>query len=239
MQIYPLFLISITMASVQGLRDKEVEYAKQQGVHRERYAESFLHGGNGKVDESFMIPIGPDLFYTDPLCKESDDGSVTLLNVHATKKPSDVIYRAPCLLMYAVFQVEGKVMQTSPWIVEKLASTLFPRQSLRFTNLQAVQYYLQKKEAVDNSASFGQDKTLQICKDLAKEDKQRVAKREKPFLRPAEWNRFFDGLIKVRHRPLKNTLKAAIKLLEKTHEDQMNIGEIREFYSKKCTKYNK
>ena len=101
-----------------------------------------------------------------------------------------------------------------------------------------IQYYLQKKDAVDNSASFGQDKTFQICKDLAKEDKQRVAKREKPFLRPAEWNRFFDGLIKVRHRPLKSSLKAAIKLLEKTHEKQMNIGEIRDFYSKKCKKYN-
>ena len=35
MQIYPTCLISMTMASVQELREKEVEYAKQQGVYRE------------------------------------------------------------------------------------------------------------------------------------------------------------------------------------------------------------
>lgn len=227
------------MANIDALRKQE-EYAKSQGVYRQRMFESFLHGGNNQVNETFMLLIGPNVYYTDPLCRESADGKTnTLLNVRAETEPTDVVYRTPCLLMYAELQVEGKVMQESKWIVDKMADALFPQQSLRFTNLQALEYYLQNKDAVDNNSSYGQDKTFQMCKEMAKADRWRVSKRQTPFMRPGEWNRFFDGLIKVRHRPTKEALVVARKLFKKVHDKKMVIPDVHKYFSKKSEQYCK
>ena len=223
---------------LEAICQQEQDYARTKGIIKERMYESFKYGDSHKLDETFMLPIGPGLFYTNPLCRQSPDGrTLTILNVKEETKPDDKVYRTPCLLMYATLQVEGQVMEKSKWIVDKIAAKMFPDQSLRFTNLQAFEYYLEDKNSVDNTACYGKDNTLKILQELARVDKLRASKRQDTLLRPAEWKRFFEGLIKVRHRPIKEAMVAAQHLLKHVDKNKMLTPDVHDFFKQKSERY--
>ena len=224
---------------VEAICKEEEQHARTQGVIKEHMYQSFKYGDSHKLDENIMLPIGPSLFYTNPLCRQSaaPERTLTLLNVKEDAKPDDRVYRIPCLLMYSTLQVEGKVMEKSKWIVDKIATTILPDHSLRFINLKAFEYYLEDKDSLHNTACYGKDNTLQILKDLARMDNIRASKREDTLLRPAEWKRFFDGLIKVRHRPIKEAMIAAQHLLKHVDKKKMRTPEVHEFFKHKSERY--
>ena len=216
---------------------QEQEYAYTRGITKEFMLESFQKGDSHKLDENFMLPIGPGLFYTDPLCRRSPDGTLSMLNVKEETKPDDKVFRSPCLLMHATLQVEGRVMEKSKWIVDKIAEKICPDQKLRFTSLQVFEYYLEDKDCLENTACYGRDKTLQLLRELARMDRLRASKRQDTLLRPAEWKRFFDGLIKVRHRPTKEAMIAAERLLKHVDKKKMRLSEMHEFFKHKSERY--